>query len=252
MNSDGLDDLCFHVNSKISIIKKTLQLRHIGQDPPLRSTLSKVAYELHFLCELLNKLEREVQHQEAFANSLKELQVTLEQDLKCASHLSDNIPAHLPKKGPISHVAAIVEATVEAKVAAPEPVKKATKEKHIKEMALITVQEFDSVPSYMKNSVTYEQMNTLIEEMNKAVVGKYKIMQQPLKSLNNVAKKQLVRFKEEENKETKGQFFIVEQDMKEFTQVKVDKKFLRMVSILRHCHRMKELRGKGIVRYVVC
>ncbi|CAI9619875.1 unnamed protein product, partial [Staurois parvus] len=139
------------------------------------------------------------------------------------------------------------------KVVAPEPVKKPIKAKNvIKEIELITVQEFEKVPAYMKNRLTYEQINSLIEEINKAVVGKYKIMHQPLKSLNNFAKKQLGRFKDEELKDTKDQFFIVEQDIKEFTQQKVDKRFHGMLNILRHCHRMRELRGKGIVRYVVC
>ncbi|XP_072272563.1 SKA complex subunit 1 [Pyxicephalus adspersus] len=253
MDAAELEDLCSHFNSKISIIKKTLQLRHIGQDPPLRNTLNKVAYELHLLCDLLNKLETEVQYQESVANSLKELQTTLEKDFKEAAHLNENIPVHLPKKVSSSSPAANEEAPVEVKVAAPEPIKKPTKEKHvIKEMELITVQEFNGVPAYMKNRLTYDQINSLIEEINKAVVGKYKIMQQPLKTLNNFARKQLGRFKEEESKDTKGQFFIVEQDIKEFTQLKVDKRFHGMLNILRHCHRMRELRGKGIVRYVIC
>ncbi|KAM5192604.1 SKA complex subunit 1 [Mantella aurantiaca] len=254
MDATELDDLCSHLHSKISIIKKTLQLRNIGQDPPLRSTLNKVAYELHLLCELLSKLETEVQYQESVASSLKELQLAFVKDFNDASHLIENIPVHLPKKGPNSDSpAAGKEVAVEVKVVAPEPAKKPVKEKHvIKEIELITVQEFDGVPAYMKNRLTYEQINSLIEEINKAVVGKYRIMQQPLKSLNNVARKQLGRFKEEELKDTKGQFFIVEQDIKEFTQQKVDKRFHGMLNILRHCHRIRELRSKGMVRYVIC
>ncbi|XP_018416516.1 PREDICTED: spindle and kinetochore-associated protein 1 [Nanorana parkeri] len=251
MDATELDDLCTHLNSKISIIKKKYEVR---QDPPLRSTLNKVAYELHLLCQLLSTLETEVQYQESVANSLKYFfKCWIFMHFKEAAHLNGNIPVHLPKKGPSSSPAANEEAPVEKKVAAPEPVKKPIKDKHvIKEMELITVQEFETVPAYMKNRLTYEQINSLIEEVNKAVVGKYKIMQQPLKALNNVARKQLGRFKDEETKDTKGQFFIVEQDIKEFTQLKVDKRFLGMLNILRHCHRMRELRGKGIVRYVIC
>lgn len=252
MDTLELDDLCSHVNSKISIIKKTLQLRHIGQDPSLRNVLSKVAYELHLLCELLNNVETEVQRQETIAKSLKELQVTLERDVKEASHLSDNIPPHLPKKCPNSNAVPGEAPPLEVKVTAPEPAKKPVKEKPIKEMELITVQDFANVPAYIKNRLTYEQINHFIEDINKAVVGKYKIMHQPLKTLNNIARKQLGRFKEEETPDTKGLFFIVDQDIKEFTQVKVDKRFHGMLSILRHCHRIRELRGKGIVRYVIC
>ncbi|KAG9488334.1 spindle and kinetochore-associated protein 1 [Eleutherodactylus coqui] len=248
--TDDLDDLCSHINSKISIINKTLQLRHIGQDPSLRSVLDKVASELHLLHELLNKVETEVQWQETIAKRLKELQVTLESDYKEASHLSDHIPPHLPKKCPTSN--SVPGEEPPAKVVAPEPAKKPVKEKHIKEMELITAQEFASVPAYMKNRMTYEQINHFLQDINKAVMAKYKIIHQPFKTLNNQARKQLGRYKEEETQDTKGQYFIVEQDVKEFTQVKVDKRFHALLGILRHCHRIRELRGKGIVRYVIC
>ncbi|XP_053556379.1 spindle and kinetochore-associated protein 1 [Bombina bombina] len=251
MDSGELEELCLHINSKISLIKKTLQLRNIGQDLSLKNVLAKVGHEMHSLYEILNQLELEVQRQETIANSLKELEVSITQNFADASHLVENIPPHLPKKAVDSSDCAPVE-PAESKVTVPEPAKKPTKEKIIKEMELITVQEFGSVPQYMKNRLTYEQINNVIEEINKAVVGKYKILHQPMKSLGNPAKKQLCRFREEETKETKGQFFIVEQDIKEFTQMKVDKRFHGMLSILRHCHRIRETRGKGIVRYIIC
>ncbi|MEE6508752.1 hypothetical protein FKM82_022809 [Ascaphus truei] len=207
MDSADLEDLCSHVNSKISIIKKTLHLRNIGQDPSLTSVLSKVAHEMYSLHDLLNKVEKEVRYQESLTNSLKELQGTLSRDFSEATHLTENIPAYLPKK---------------------------------------------ASSRYIKNRLTYDQINSIIEEINKAVVGKYKILHQPMKSLSNNAKKLLCRFKDEETKDTKGQFFIVDQDIKEFTQVKIDKRFHGMLSILRHCHRIREIRGKGLVRYTVC
>uniref|UniRef100_A0A8C5P8R4 SKA complex subunit 1 n=1 Tax=Leptobrachium leishanense TaxID=445787 RepID=A0A8C5P8R4_9ANUR len=253
MDSADLDDLCFHVNSKISLIKKTLQLRNIGNDPSLSCILNKVAHEMQGLSELLNKVETEVQKQETIAKSLKELESNFAIDLSEATHLKENIPLHLPKKTPSSEFAKCEEAEVASKVVVPaEPVKKPLKEKSIKEMELITVQEFASVPPYMKNRLPYDQINSLVEEMNRAVVGKYKILFQPMKSLSTTAKKQLVRFKEEETKDTKGHFFVVEQDIKEFTQVKVDKRFHSILGILRHCHRIREMRTKGLIRYMIC
>ncbi|XP_075442373.1 SKA complex subunit 1 isoform X2 [Ascaphus truei] len=252
MDSADLEDLCSHVNSKISIIKKTLHLRNIGQDPSLTSVLSKVAHEMYSLHDLLNKVEKEVRYQESLTNSLKELQGTLSRDFSEATHLTENIPAYLPKKASSSNSAPDVKTEVVVKVTEPEPAKKPAKEKIIKEMELITVQEFGNIPAYIKNRLTYDQINSTIEEINKAVVGKYKILHQPMKSLSNNAKKLLCRFKDEETKDTKGQFFIVDQDIKEFTQVKIDKRFHGMLSILRHCHRIREIRGKGLVRYTVC
>ncbi|XP_078530924.1 SKA complex subunit 1 [Lissotriton helveticus] len=252
MASADLEDLCFHINSKISTVKKILQLRNIGQDSSLATVLGKIAEESHALYLLLNRLEREVQRQENLSNSLKELELSIKEDHMAATHLKENIPPHLPKKTKNCAAELKVQPEETTKFEDNVPDKKPAKaKKPIKEMELITIQEFEGIPAYMKNRLTYDQINTFIEEMNKAVVGKYKILHQPPKSMSANVRKLYYRFQEEETKETKGQYFIVDQDIKEFTQLKVDKRFHGMLNILRHCQRLRECRGKGIVRYTI-
>lgn len=48
-----------------------------------------------------------------------------------------------------------------------------------------------------------------------------------------------------------GWYFIVEDDIREFTQMKVDKRFQGILNMLRHCQRLRELRGGGLVRYAL-
>ncbi|NXI28661.1 SKA1 protein, partial [Sterrhoptilus dennistouni] len=135
----------------------------------------------------------------------------------------------------------------------PKHAKKPAKEaKVIKEAALITTEEFKSVPTYMKGRITYDQINAVVQQINKAVVDKYKILYQPLKSMSVPARNLYHRFMEEETKDTKGVFFIVEADIKEFTQLKLDKRFHNILNILRHCQRVREIRGSGLIRYVIC
>ncbi|NWQ65617.1 SKA1 protein, partial [Neopipo cinnamomea] len=137
--------------------------------------------------------------------------------------------------------------------AEPEPAKKPAKEKRsIKKIALITAEEFEVVPAYLKGRLACDQINTVIEEINKAIVGKYKIMHRPLKSMSFAARNLYDRFIQEETKDTKGEFFIVEADIKEFTQLKMDKRFHSILSILRHCHRVRQVRGSKLVRYIIC
>ncbi|XP_063065767.1 spindle and kinetochore-associated protein 1-like [Engraulis encrasicolus] len=121
--------------------------------------------------------------------------------------------------------------------------------KPIKEMEFITVHEFDAIPAYMKGRVTYDQLNSAVQSFNKAVTEKYKILHQPPRSLNNHSRKLYDRFKENETGETKGHFFVVEADLREFGEVTMDKRFLNLLSMLRHCQRIKELRGGRIIRY---
>ncbi|XP_069483072.1 SKA complex subunit 1 isoform X1 [Ambystoma mexicanum] len=251
MASVDLEDLCLHINNKISTVKKILQLRNIGQDPSLETVLSKIAHESQGLYLLLNKLEWEVQRQETLKNSLKELEISIKDDFTAATHLKENIPLHLPKKTKSGATELKVQSEVAIKSDESLPKKPAKEKKLIKEMALLTIQEFDSIPTYMKNRLTYDQINGFIEELTKAVVGKYKILHQPPKSMSNVVRKLFYRFQEEETKDTKGQYFIVDQDIKEFTNLKIDKRFHGMLNILRHCQRLREVRGKGLVRYTI-
>lgn len=56
----------------------------------------------------------------------------------------------------------------------------------------------------MKSRLTYCQINDVIKEINKAVIGKYKILHQPKKSMSSVARNLYHRFMDEETKDTKG------------------------------------------------
>ncbi|NXK63063.1 SKA1 protein, partial [Sylvietta virens] len=141
----------------------------------------------------------------------------------------------------------------QTKAVEPKHAKKPAKEKKvIKEAALITTEEYESVPRYLKGRITYDQINAVVQQMNKAVVDKYKIVYQPLKSMSASVRNLYRRFVEEETKNTKGVFFIVEADIKEFTELKMDKRFHSILSILRHLRRVREVRGSGLIRYVIC
>ncbi|NXJ70847.1 SKA1 protein, partial [Rostratula benghalensis] len=133
---------------KISTIKKTLQLRNIGQEPSLKSTISKIGQEVVLLHDLLNKMEAEVQQQEKLKNLLKDLQKSAERDQKEAQHLYENIPPHLPKPTRSCVAGLTVKCEEQTKAVEPERAKKPLKEpKLIKEAPLITTKEFESVPA---------------------------------------------------------------------------------------------------------
>ncbi|KFP44706.1 Spindle and kinetochore-associated protein 1, partial [Chlamydotis macqueenii] len=223
-----------------------------GQEPSLKSMLCKIRHEVVLLHDLLNKMETEVQQQEKLKNLLKELQKSAERDQKEAKHLCENIPPYLPKPTRSCITELTVKCEEKTKGVELECPKKPTKKtKPIKEAPLITTEEFASVPAYMKGRLTHDQVNAVVRDMNKALASKYKILHQPLKSMNTANRNLYRRFLEEETKDTKGEMFIVEADIREFTQLKVDKRFHRVLNILRHCRRVREVRGSKLVRYVI-
>uniref|UniRef100_A0A8D0DSV3 SKA complex subunit 1 n=1 Tax=Salvator merianae TaxID=96440 RepID=A0A8D0DSV3_SALMN len=251
--SADLNALSAHINAKISNIKKSLQLRRIDQEPSLKTVLNKIVHEMFLLNDILNKLELEFQQQESQQNQLKELQKSAESNYNEARRLGDNIPIHLPRANPSSVVVSATKSEEQCKDAEATHRKKTAKEpKCIKEASFITAQEFESVPVYMRGRLTYNQVNAVIQDINKAVVSKYKIMQQSTKTMSSAVRNLYFRFLEEETKDTKGKFFIVEADIEEFTQLKADKRFHTILTILRHCQRVREIRGSRLVRYAIC
>ncbi|NXR95015.1 SKA1 protein, partial [Hypocryptadius cinnamomeus] len=248
--SSSLEDLCLHINMKISNIKKCLLLRDLGEDDSRKPVLHKIQNEVVLVHDLLNEIESEVKQQEKLKDSLKEILKAAERDQKEAQHLLEHIPRYLPKPPQSCNTVTIVKHKGQTKAVEPKSEKKPAKEKKaIKEAALITTEEFENVPAYLKGRITYDQINTVVQEINKAVVGKYKILYQPLKSMSAPVRNLYHRFIEEETKDTKGAFFIVEDDIKAFTQLKLDKRFHSILSILRHCQRVREIRGSGLTRY---
>ncbi|KAM6990968.1 SKA complex subunit 1 [Passerculus sandwichensis] len=304
MASSRLEDLCLHLEKKISDIKKYLLLKDIGKNDYWKPVVHKMHKEVVRVHCLLHEMEKEVKEQEKLNYSLKEMQKSAERNQKTAEHLLEHVPHYLPKpqssntvpavkwkgeteavelsmkmkekkaakkKKTIEEAALITKEEFESVPANTMPTvkykgeteavelstkmkeKKAAKEKKpIKEAALITKEEFESVPAYLKGRIKHDEINAVVQEINKAVLGKYKILDQPVKSMSAPVRSLYHKFLEGETKDTKELFFVVEDDIKMFAQLKLDKRFYNILSILRHCRRVREIRGSGLIRYIIC
>ncbi|MCJ8742761.1 hypothetical protein PDJAM_G00086040 [Pangasius djambal] len=256
MSHRELEEVTKHISDKISLVKRLLELRAVAKDPDKRAYLLKIEQDVSAINGLLDRFERYVTQQRDLLKHLQDLDMFFQEDEQNAQHLLENIPPHMPRKGgqPTAQggqmAASSKQVEVNSATQEQEQPRKPPRSQ-IKEMEFITVQEFDSIPQYMKGRVTYDQLNSAVKSINTAVTGKYKILQQPVKSLSNAARKLHQRFKDQETKDTKGQFFVVEEDLRELAQLKVDKRFVGMLNMLRHCQRLKELRGGGLTRYML-
>ncbi|KAM8751137.1 SKA complex subunit 1 isoform 1-T1 [Acanthopagrus schlegelii] len=245
-----LEDIGHHIHVKISSLQCMLDLSVVELP---QNKIKKVGQDLCALERLLEEFEKCVSQQKERLTHLKELEDSFKRDLEDVHHIMDNIPAHIPrKKGPDNESEAVMtqNEAMDIQPAQLDDVKKSNKTV-VREMAFITIPEFESIPQYMKGRATYDQVNAVVQSINTAVTAKYKILRQSLKSLNSNARKLHQRFKNQETKDTKGQYFVVEDDIREFTQLKVDKRFQGILNMLRHCQRIRELRGGGLTRYIL-
>ena len=69
---------------------------------------------------------------------------------------------------------------------------------------LLIVLFFFAFIRYMKGRLTYQQVNTVIDELNKAFTAKYKLLRQKKSTLNDRNRKRYETLKMQESKDTKG------------------------------------------------
>ncbi|XP_077374107.1 SKA complex subunit 1 [Festucalex cinctus] len=244
-----LERISRHINDRISSVQRMLYFS-LAEVP--HNKRKQLEQELDALERLLLEFEKSVSQQKDQLSQLKALEDLLQNNLESLQHLKDNMPAHMPNKCPQKEHEPITTQNQEPDVESAQQETVKTKIKnYVREIPFITLAEFECIPQYMKGRVTYEQINTAVQNINTAVVAKYKIVHQPVKTLNNHARRLFQRFRDQETKDTKGQYFVVEDDFREFTQMKVGKQLQGILNMLRHCHRLRELRGGGHTRYLL-
>ncbi|XP_061174605.1 spindle and kinetochore-associated protein 1-like [Saccostrea echinata] len=222
-------------------------IEHLSEDI---DTLSSILVDIK---SVLKQRQQKVDEMKALTHSL---------DISSLQHLMDNIPPHLPKPvktdpTPLQSCeseTSVASSSSNDKENIPNKRSRSRGRKHAKAVYIpalvyITVEEFEEVPKYMKGRLNYNQVNTVIDELNKALSEKYKILGMKRTTLNDVNRKRYERYKEQESKDTKGEHFIVDTDIKEFTNFKLDSVGRSVLTILRHCGRTKEIRGGRLTRY---
>ena len=63
---------------------------------------------------------------------------------------------------------------------------------------------FSSFIRYMKGRLSYQLMNSVIDELNKAFIAKYKLLRQKKSTMNDRNRKRYETLKMQESKDTKG------------------------------------------------
>jgi len=120
-------------------------------------------------------------------------------------------------------------------------------------LAYLTVQEFQSVPKYMKGRFTYDMFNQIVDEFNSALEEKYEFMRKGFQAMASIQdKKRFKEWRSHESKETKGRHFVVADDLKQQPTLKSESNRQKIFTILRHVQRVQEIRGPGSIhRYCV-
>jgi len=132
------------------------------------------------------------------------------------------------------------------------PVKPLKPKVNVTQVTYLTLDEFGKIPKYMKGRAQYETITNTVEEFNSILQAKYTFLARPLKELNPVEKKRRNVLRSQETADTKGVYFVTNEELKDGTLLKSETGRRNLLTILRHFHRIREIRGPGsITRYAV-
>ncbi|GFO46307.1 spindle and kinetochore-associated protein 1-like [Plakobranchus ocellatus] len=184
--------------------------------------------------------------------SLEDLKLESAAFLEHLKYVLDNVPSKISQSSNNRKLDVAPKANSEPAKTSAEPSKPTvTQEQSVgcQYLDFLTVDEFQSIPKYMKGRLTYDKINSVIEKLDKVYVEKYKIRRLKKSVLNDLNKKRYEAYRLQETDDTRGVHFIVEQDIADFSSLKLDNVLRNIFTILRHCGLMYELRGGGYIRY---
>ncbi|XP_076067669.1 SKA complex subunit 1-like [Oratosquilla oratoria] len=176
--------------------------------------------------------------------------------------IKENLPEHLPiaqgnyKSNSSSAGRNVVQGASEqntVKAGLPSDGSKVVKgKKNWKPFQFITVQEFETVPKYIRGRLQYDQINKAVTELNKTLEAKYALLSRPRNKLRPIELKSVQVFRQQETTETAGTRFVVESDIKQHSNLRLDTAGRAMLTVLRTFKHLQEIRGPGnLMRYAV-
>jgi len=233
-----------------------MELRSAGNSTNCNAALRSIDKELLEIETALDAFEALVEKERKLLDQGEAMKDVATKFRERLEYVASNLPSHLPG------VEKAAKRGSEKEEAVKETVTKSRKTRRAKEvscdtglefpkLAYLTVEEFDEIPKYIKGRVSYDQANNAIDEIHKVITAKYKILRLPRSAMGEPVMKKYKAFKEAETPDTEGEYFFIDEDLKAYSQLKMDSTGRAILTMLRHCGRLREVRGNKLLRYVL-
>lgn len=191
--------------------------------------------------ELLRKMESIESHSDSlhqFRSKFSSLQLENKPSIKITNQVKQNVAVNGLKKG--------------SQVKQNPGANKHTKAADIPIIEPISKSEFLSIPQYMRGRITHEILNQALSSFLDTLKAKYQLLGTSNSKLTEEQAKRNQMYKSQENSETVGHYFCTVDDLKLYSFLKELNNIKNILTCLRHCKRVKEIRGPGkIIRYAI-
>ncbi|XP_015790404.1 spindle and kinetochore-associated protein 1 [Tetranychus urticae] len=129
---------------------------------------------------------------------------------------------------------------------------KSNKSRDIPIVEPISKYEFDDIPQYMRGRITHSSLNQGLVSFMETITAKYQLLATHSSRHSDEEMKRAQLYKSQENSETSGQLFCTTDDLKLYSNLKETNTTKIVLTCLRHCKRVKEIRGPGkLIRYAL-
>lgn len=254
-NLEGIAEL---FAAKTTNLKRCMELRSAGNSTNCIFVLRSIDKELLEMEAALDSLQDLVEKEKSLLEQGEAMRDISNKFRDRLEHVASNLPSHLPgvekkkKRGSEDR-----EEAVKENVQKPRKTRRAKEHStadsgsEFPKLAYLTVEEFEEIPKYIKGRISYDQVNNAVDEIHKVITAKYKIMRLPRSAMGEPVMKKYKAFKEAETPETEGEYFFIDDDLKAYSQLKMDSTGRAILTMLRHCGRLREVRSKKLLRYVL-
>jgi len=241
-----MDELETYFQEKLSLIAESREL--VSGDS---EDTKKIMIEMYSLmADFKKRIKIQKQELERWRSQLTTANRCLKLVESSSFRLKDcstGIPSHL-----ITRVSPTAQAAVSSQATNSGNSGPGKSRLNVTQVTCLTLQEFSSIPKYMKGRATYDTLNTAVEELNAAIKDKYTFIGKNFANIKDLSQKKRYKvLKSQETKDTKGLYFVTSDDLKKTTVLKSEQNRRNLLTILRHVGKLREVRGPGsIVRFV--
>ena len=246
----SLEDLVYNLTAKMEVLVDSISILSCKSTPEFDTELNELDEALNVHEEMAIEFNKRLEELHAHTSEIGELLESVQEENITYGHALDNLPA-IPIPAGKKTTTKKMEVPHTERVTLP-PIKKTQKTAKLPIcIGLLSEKEFDKTPMYMRGRMTFQKFTSLVEKLQLVLDEKYKIASLPLSKVPMSKIKYYHEFKEAETAETKGGSFFLEEDLKNLSGVAIDPAMRSTLTVLRHNHLLKEIRGNKLVRYLV-
>jgi len=247
-----MEELEARFKDKIDIAKDCVEF--CRGDP--QATLAETNMAMIEIGELKRKmqiLKTVVEKLNLQTKQAKKIAEYMHERIETCEHLSENLPTRIGSTNNSNEVKGETgnqgHAGKKKQNTNPEPKKPSNV---VPKIRYLSLDDFASIPKYMKGRLTYDNLNTSIDEFNAALEARYEFLGRGFQAMASMAlKKRYKEMKSQETRDTRGVFFVVADDLKNSSTLKTEASRRGIFTIF-HFQLIKEIRGPlSLVRYAV-